>query len=146
MKSGSLITGRFALEQNRELFALPGGIQFQRNQGTNYLIQQGAKLVLKPMDILEEFDILATDVRKPKEFSELAQLLLTCLEERPQTADELCKSSGLPIEQVLAALSALEMEEVVKNSGGRYYKTLLGCHWVWDRRLLSWNRQPRRKP
>ena len=57
LRSGSLITAKLALEQDRDILAVPGSIDSGLSSGTNYLIQQGAKLVSSPQDILEEFGI-----------------------------------------------------------------------------------------
>ncbi|MCP4157213.1 MAG: DNA-protecting protein DprA [bacterium] len=57
MKSGSLITARLGLEQNRDIMAIPGNIDSPISKGTNYLIQQGAKLISTSKDILDEFGI-----------------------------------------------------------------------------------------
>jgi len=131
-RSGSLITARFAGEQGREVFALPGSIHNPLARGCHQLIRQGAKLVETADDIVAELAPLAShllqnslestasDTASKIDDGEYVQLK-KCLSHDPIGVDELVNNSGLTIEQVSSMLLILELEGVVEPlSGGRY--------------------------
>jgi DNA processing protein len=131
-RSGSLITARFAGEQGREVFALPGSIHNPLARGCHQLIRQGAKLVETADDIVAELAPLASHLLQnslestanespantdDEEYVQLKKYL----SHDPIGVDELVNNSGLTIEQVSSMLLILELEGVVEPlSGGRY--------------------------
>jgi DNA processing protein len=124
--SGALITARDALEQNREVFAVPGSILSQASRGTNHLIQAGeAKLVNKYTDILEELNLMT--VARQMEMSELLPesetetLLIKQLGPEPAHIDEVCQRSGLPVATVSSTLAMMELKGLVKQVGTMNY-------------------------
>jgi DNA processing protein len=124
--SGALITARDALEQNREVFAVPGSILSQASRGTNHLIQAGeAKLVTKYTDILEELNLMT--VARQMEMSELLPesetetLLIKHLGSEPSYIDEVCQRSGLPVATVSSTLAMMELKGLVKQVGTMNY-------------------------
>jgi len=135
-KSGSLITARFALEQNREVFAIPGSIHNPMARGCHQLIRQGAKLVESADDILEELRIPAkknilypikTDANiheNPKDPHKTLdpdhQKLLKCLAYEPASIDELVNDSGFNAAEVASMLLILELEGIIACQDGRY--------------------------
>lgn len=126
-RSGSLITARFALEQNREVFAVPGPITSAYSWGPNFLILQGAHPVLKAENILDEFGMKQPEILKPapRVSHETASddPILAYLSKHPVPVDEIVRKSGQPAHLVNARLTALEMQKRVKNvGGGRYIK------------------------
>ncbi|WP_020675225.1 DNA-processing protein DprA [Geopsychrobacter electrodiphilus] len=129
--SGSLITGDFALEQGRELFAVPGGVKNVTSFGPNRLIKEGAQLVTGAEDILQSLwpDLPTNKVRKEEERF-MAQLegktlkLYQTLDFEPQHADELGRASGLTPMEVSAILLDLELRGGVQTlPGGRYIRS-----------------------
>jgi DNA processing protein len=125
-KSGALITALQALEQNREVFAVPGSILSPSSRGTNYLIQQGAKLVCNYIDILEELNLSMTATQQPefKEFlpaNETESLILEQLTAEPKHIDEICRRSGLSMQGVSSTLAVLELKGVIKQIGNMNY-------------------------
>jgi DNA processing protein len=123
--SGAMITAHLALEQNREVFAIPGSILSPTSQGTNQLIQEGAKLVRGYRDILEELNLTA--VAQQLEMKELIpttdteSLLLKRLGAEPVHIDEICRTSGLPISTVSSTLAMMELKGLVKQVGAMNY-------------------------
>ena len=126
-KSGSLITASQALEQGKEVFAVPGRIDSIRSRGTNRLIKQGACLVQSPEDILTELQPLLEGylklLRKPdaQEGTVLEDPILGALGISPLSVEELTEKMGLEAEKVTAELTLLEVKrQVVRLPDGKY--------------------------
>ena len=125
IKSGAMITARYAVEQNREVFAVPGFVNSPASAGPNYLIQQGAKLITSVEDVLEEVQVeqvihqQAFQMALPESAEEAA--LLPVLGHEPQHIDELVKLSALPSSQVSSTLTLLELKGMVQHVGGMKY-------------------------
>jgi len=124
--SGSLITAAIALEQNREVFAVPGNITAKNAAGTNLLIRQGAKMVLQTSDIIEELaPMLKGFIRKEtQQHSELSggeQELCACLTGEPKHIDLLAREIGLPVHRILDILLSLELKGVIRQSDGKRF-------------------------
>lgn len=124
-KSGALITAEFAVEQGRDVFAVPGSILTPQSEGTNRLIEQGARPLLKMTEIL---DVLKLEqipekqlTRKLNPSSATEKRLLSCLTQDPLHVDELCGLSGLPISEVSATLTMMELKGMVSQVGGMHY-------------------------
>ena len=126
--SGSLITARTALEQGREVFAIPGSIHSPLSKGCHALIKSGAKLVETAEDVVAELPGDAvTSHRDPPgglpTAAHSASLLLRHMGYDPVDVDALCARSGLPAQQVASELLRLELEGVVAAlAGGRYQR------------------------
>ncbi|MEK7453269.1 MAG: DNA-processing protein DprA [Patescibacteria group bacterium] len=121
-KSGSLITAGMALEQGKDIFAIPGPIFSSGSTGTNKLIQQGAKLVLKPDDILEEMEMQGVVVNKKKiELTEVETSILKILEDEALHINDIIKKSNLASHSVLTTVTILELKSLIRNIGGNIY-------------------------
>ena len=123
--SGAMITAHLALEQNREVFAIPGSILSPASSGTNHLIQEGAKLVSDYSDILEELNLTAVahqmEIREVVPASDTEALLLKQLTAEPTHIDEVCRNSGLPVSVVSSTLTMMELKGLVKQVGTMNY-------------------------
>jgi DNA processing protein len=124
--SGAMITAADAIEQNREVFAVPGSILSPASRGTNQLIQKGeAKLVRQYTDILEELNLMAVErqmeMREILPESENESLLLKQLSAEPSHIDEVCRRSGLPAATVSSTLAMMELKGMVKQVGTMNY-------------------------
>ena len=124
-KSGALITVGWALEQNREVFAVPGSILSPTSRGPNRLIQEGAKLVSDSYDILEELNL--TVVAQQLEMTEqipatdTESLIMKYLSSEPTHIDEVGRQCGLPIATVSSTLAMMELKGLVRQVGGMNY-------------------------
>ncbi|MFH0847036.1 MAG: DNA-processing protein DprA [Chloroflexota bacterium] len=117
--SGALITVGLALEQNREVFSVPGSIFSPSSKGTNNLIQQGAKLVSGYTDILAELNLGAVaqqiTLKEVIPTSDTEALILSKLGSEPMHIDEICRASGLTITTVSSTLAMMELKGLVKQ-------------------------------
>jgi len=133
-RSGSLITANHALEQGREVFAVPGRIDSVKSVGTHTLLQQGAKLVHSVDDIVEEFTHTETFAR-PDESGPLDSesesvpgldpdeaALFACLDVYPRTIDEIVRESGFTPGKTNELLLLLELKGVVEPLPGKCYQ------------------------
>jgi DNA processing protein len=130
LQSGSLITARLAMEQNREVFAMPGSIHNPASRGCHELIRQGAKLVETAQHILEEFSGWACHApstalipSEPVEQLDRQQSqLLRLLTAAPQTVDALQQQSGLAVADIVASLLSLELAGWIESQAGIYQR------------------------
>jgi len=126
-KSGALITADFALEQGRDVFAVPGPINSKTSVGTNNLIKQGAKLVSSLADIIEEYEVLAGPVSKEPQQAILSFLsgeesqIMEIIANDPGHFDSLLERTGFNIGQLSTLLLQLELRGIIVALPGNYY-------------------------
>lgn len=126
--SGALLTADSAMEQGREVFAIPGNITSRNSQGTNRLIQQGAKMVLEPSDVLDELRISytlmetgqATELIMPSNATEIA--LLRIIANEPVHIDEIAIQASRSIQDISAILTLMELKGLVQQIGAMFYQ------------------------
>ena len=128
-KSGSLITARLAIEQNRDVFAIPGSIYSPLSRGCNAMIKEGAKLVESPQDIIDELSQYKQRIsflRSEPEQSLLdleQQTLLNLVMFGPTSIDDLVESSGQSVESIAVQLLMLELQgHIEATTGGCYIR------------------------
>lgn len=124
IKSGSLITADFALEQGREVYAVPGRIGEKLSQGTNRLIRQGAGIFLETGDLLKEMDIFSdfkeNSMENQKNILEnLERLVYSCVDLTPKSLEEIRMETGLSLMELIRNMNMLRemglVSEVYKN-------------------------------
>lgn len=127
-RSGALITARLAMEQGREVFAVPGPVDSRNSRGCHRLIRDGAKLVENADDVLEELGPLVESaprgdgqiVRHPAELmlNEMEQQVLSALGSEPISIDQIVAQTGLAVHRVLSTISVLEMRRLIRRLSG----------------------------
>ena len=116
-RSGSLITARLALEEGREVFAVPGGIFSKTSEGTNYLIKQGAKCVTSVDDVLDEFGYLKIEDNSEKS----KDPVVNCLKNGPKSVEEIHQITGIAAKDLNAKLTMLEINGSVRyDQSGKF--------------------------
>ncbi|MFN3582253.1 MAG: DNA-processing protein DprA [Pseudomonas sp.] len=122
LNSGSLITARLALEQNREVFAMPGSIHNPQARGCHRLLREGATLVETVQDVLDvlKVPLQAAIASSSEPAAEPDHPLWRWLSHEPVSADWLSRNSGLAISQVLQGLLELELEDRVQQTPHGY--------------------------
>jgi DNA processing protein len=129
VKSGALLTARFALEQNREVFAIPGNIGAKNSEGTNQLIKQGAKLVTSVEDILEELNLINSVRQKEKnqierdlsQLSEMEKNIYNLIAQKPYHIDKIAQETSLTTSCALSTLLSLELKGFIKQLSGKMF-------------------------
>jgi DNA processing protein len=123
IRSGSLITARLALEQNRDVLAVPGSIHNPQARGCHYLLQQGAKLVTSSKDILDELGFEATkEAKKPTTLASDDKNLVKFIGFELTTVDQIVIRSSLDVQEVACGLATLELEGRIKAVPGGYMR------------------------
>lgn len=125
-KSGSLITADFALEQGKELYAVPGRISDLSSQGTNRLIRQGAGIFLNMEDFLQEMHIFTkteenSSTKKKIVLENSERLVYSCLDLTPRNLEELLSETGLGLGALVKALETLRDMGIVTEIYKNYY-------------------------
>ena len=129
-RSGALISARHAMEQGRDVFAMPGPIDSAESRGCHQLIRDGAKLVQRVEDVLEELGPLAEPTKTSDNFAvhhpaelqlnELEKQVLMAIPAETSSIDDVIASSGLPAHRVLAIVSVLEMRKLIRRVSGNF--------------------------
>ena len=122
IKSGALITAKYAVQQNRDVFCVPGSVFSTMSDGTNFYIQKGAKLVMNAQDILTEYGISYNDTRQviiPA--NEVEAKILEIISTEPVHMDEIIRQSGYDTTTIQANVVIMEMNDKIRNVGGNRY-------------------------
>ncbi|MGE3278764.1 MAG: DNA-processing protein DprA [Candidatus Altimarinota bacterium] len=124
-QSGSLITAQFALDQNRDVYAVPGSIFSEGQRGTNQLISQGATPILSAPSLLQQLHLSSgktSEVVQQLQFDVPEEKILYEHLREPRSLDELAQSSSLQISQISQLLSMMELKGMVRGLGQRYVR------------------------
>ena len=129
LKSGALLTAQYAVEQGREVFAVPGPIHSGRSEGANRLIQNGAKLVQSVEDIVEEFRTPLRGTPSPgpdpmplmEGLSEEERTILEALSGEARHIDAVAAATGLQTGRALGILLSLELAGLVRQRPGKLF-------------------------
>ena len=125
-RSGSLITADMALEQGRDVYALPGPVNSELSRGCNRLIQQGAGILISPEALLEEWNLpCARPVQKSGKNEKVLEtpenLVYSCLGLYPKNIDSLAQETKLGVRELMNALITLELQGSIKEISKNFY-------------------------
>ena len=125
-KSGSLITTDMALEQGRDVYALPGPVTSTLSQGCHRLIRQGAGILISPEEFLKELQIEVSEnstelLKNEKMLETTEKVVYSCLDLFPKGTDQLMKETGLSVTELMERLITLELNGYVKEVSRNYY-------------------------
>lgn len=125
-QSGALITAQYALDQGKEVFSIPGNINSTVSSGTNELIKQGAKPVVRADDIVEELAPALRGFIKSKEkvkitVSDEEKVLCDIMTAEPKHVDVISREGKMPAQQALSVLLGLELKGIVRQTGGKRF-------------------------
>ena len=127
-RSGALITADFAVEQGRDVFAVPGNILSPASKGTNRLIQKGAYALVSPQDVLDLLKLSQVEeyqaARQALPADTTEAKILQSMGYEPVHVDEICNVVGLAVEKVTAALTMMELKGLVQHVGGMRYAAI----------------------
>lgn len=118
-RSGSMITARYAIKQNKQVFCIPNKIDEKAGYVPNFLIQNGAYPVTKPQDILEFYDLLEQD--NGKEIAENYLDIYQVIGDIPISINEISKLTGKQLPEISEALLNMELEGLIQNLPGNKY-------------------------
>jgi DNA processing protein len=119
--SGALITAKYGLSFNKEIFVIPSDIYNKNYYGSLRLIQEGANLVIEPEDILRHFDFKLPQKLKELSLSPKEKKIIDSLKNGGISVSELSKITNLPINEILALVSHLEIKGLILEENGKFY-------------------------
>ncbi|MBQ7795244.1 MAG: DNA-processing protein DprA [Lachnospiraceae bacterium] len=125
-KSGSLITGDLALEQGKEVYAVPGRVNDPLSAGCNKLLQIGAAICLGPEDVLDFFDLkykrkLGENKISEKRLAKREKLVYSFLDSRPKSLEEIVTFCQITVSEAMESLMTLELMGMIRSDGNQYY-------------------------
>ena len=128
LSSGSLITANYALEQGRDVFAIPGNVNDRRNSGSNKLIKEGAALIETATDVLCALGInlnsnkeVTRELAEEVELNDIERKIYNLLTLEPQTIDHLVSLTLMSVSEISATLTILELKGCVKRQAGNAF-------------------------
>jgi len=127
-RSGALITSSFALDQGRDVYAVPGSAMSRQSEGCHELIRAGATLVTSADHILEDLNVTASQSAVQSRMvlpeTEAEKLLLACIGAEPRHINELSMDTGIPIHEANGTLLTMELKGLIRQSGAQHYVRL----------------------
>lgn len=125
-RSGSLITADMALEQGREVYALPGPINSQLSRGCNRLIKQGAGILISPQDFLEDIGLIVSLNEKISDnkkivLESLEKLVYSCLDLQAKNIQAIYEETNIPIGELMSTLTSLDLKGYVSEVSKNHY-------------------------